>query len=287
MGRAKEAWTIAQQYEGAWGCVEFLCPECKELSDVEIEIPEIHEHLKLECSECGATFDAEVDFFYDPPEITLTKHSSNNVKLNIDNIYLEGYDSLPPPDNPYSIFQVALQEIRDIALSPSKWDGTTTLNRMLFMQSFSAFEAYLCDRYINLVLSNTDNIELIVNKHDVIKKATLSMPNLYSQRELSVDIIIKNIILNEIHKTSFHKFSKVITLFKIYDIEMFPNTEEQDTLFKARIYRHDCVHRNGYDSDGNELDIITKEYVLNILTIMANVATFIEDKIIYKNSLVP
>jgi hypothetical protein len=40
-------------------------------------------------------------------------------------------------------------------------------------------------------------------------------------------------------------------------------TQEKATLFKAVILRHDCVHRNGFDKDGNELKVFTKAFVQN------------------------
>jgi hypothetical protein len=34
------------------------------------------------------------------------------------------------------------------------------------------------------------------------------------------------------------------------------------------MHRHDCVHRNGFDKDGNRLFIFTKEYIEEIATLM-------------------
>ena len=36
---------------------------------------------------------------------------------------------------------------------------------------------------------------------------------------------------------------------------------DKASLFKAVILRHDCVHRNGFDKDGNELKVFTKRFV--------------------------
>jgi len=55
---------------------------------------------------------------------------------------------------------------------------------------------------------------------------------------------------------------------------------KKDGLFKAIEYRHDCVHRNGYDSEGNRLEIFTKEYVQEIADIMKDLVEDIE-KVVY------
>jgi hypothetical protein len=36
---------------------------------------------------------------------------------------------------------------------------------------------------------------------------------------------------------------------------------DKDRLFQAIKYRHDCVHRNGFDAEGNELTIFTRQFV--------------------------
>jgi len=36
---------------------------------------------------------------------------------------------------------------------------------------------------------------------------------------------------------------------------------DKQSLFKAVMLRHDCVHRNGFDRDGNELKVFTKAFV--------------------------
>ena len=37
--------------------------------------------------------------------------------------------------------------------------------------------------------------------------------------------------------------------------------QDKPSLFKAVILRHDCVHRNGFDKEGNELKIFSKSFV--------------------------
>jgi hypothetical protein len=38
-------------------------------------------------------------------------------------------------------------------------------------------------------------------------------------------------------------------------------TNDNPSLFKAVMLRHDCVHRHGFDKNGNELKVFTKAFV--------------------------
>jgi hypothetical protein len=47
-------------------------------------------------------------------------------------------------------------------------------------------------------------------------------------------------------------------------------------IFRAINYRHDCVHRNGFDKDGKKLDLFTKKYVQSVADEMREIVDGIE-----------
>jgi hypothetical protein len=54
------------------------------------------------------------------------------------------------------------------------------------------------------------------------------------------------------------------------DIDLFKllGNENKATLLRAVEHRHDCVHRNGTDKEGNRLEVFTKEYVIQVGEVM-------------------
>ena len=50
------------------------------------------------------------------------------------------------------------------------------------------------------------------------------------------------------------------------------------TLEQAIVYRHDCVHRNGYDHDGNKLELFTPDYIAKIHDLLKDLALEIMGK---------
>ncbi|SMC34095.1 hypothetical protein SAMN06272759_101636 [Novosphingobium sp. B1] len=51
----------------------------------------------------------------------------------------------------------------------------------------------------------------------------------------------------------------------LYDIALgiriLDLTSDKTALFAAIMLRHDCVHRNGFDKNGNELSVFTRSFV--------------------------
>ena len=45
-------------------------------------------------------------------------------------------------------------------------------------------------------------------------------------------------------------------------IRILPLATDKGSLMRAILRRHDCVHSNGYDKQGNKLDDFTQAYVL-------------------------
>lgn len=64
--------------------------------------------------------------------------------------------------------------------------------------------------------------------------------------------------------------------FEVDILAMFGN--DTPTVLKAIEHRHDCVHRNGRDRDGKELDVFTNQYVAQIGQLLYRVASQIEFK---------
>jgi len=58
----------------------------------------------------------------------------------------------------------------------------------------------------------------------------------------------------------------------------------KDDLFKAVSLRHDCIHRNGFDKDGNELTVFTKQFVQEQANLIRNSVEKIEKAVRARDS---
>jgi hypothetical protein len=59
-------------------------------------------------------------------------------------------------------------------------------------------------------------------------------------------------------------------------LNLTPNKAE---LFTAVKLRHDCVHRNGFDKDGNELTVFTKAFVSETADLVRDFVESIENAV--------
>lgn len=286
MGRAKQKMIEDEEYEWTETLVAFTCPECGKLSDGSAEAPkivdiddyELNVDIEVQCIWCNDIFSAEFSknqtgfklIFDDYPE-TLGK---------VDPVYFDNYSDddwyeepffYDQPKKPLPVFQEAYLELIDSIRLHAVDDGNSSMNRMFFSQSFSIFEAYLCDTYLNLVFLNHDNKKLFINKHKGVNDISLSLSELMKNSELVVSEIVRKKLTQVIKGTLFHNLDKAMALFKFYQIDLFSRDEEKKLLFKAVKYRHHAVHRNGCDLDGNKLDVYSKSYIVEIAETMMEV----------------
>ena len=91
-------------------------------------------------------------------------------------------------------------------------------------------------------------------------------------------------IRNYLRSILYHNLAKVHVMYKkALRVDVFKalGDEKKIVLFKAVDYRHDCVHRNGFDKDGNKLDVFTKEFVQGVADIAKELVNFIHINILF------
>jgi hypothetical protein len=92
---------------------------------------------------------------------------------------------------------------------------------------------------------------------------------------------VQSEVLSYLRSIVYHNIPKVRALYSIAaDIDLFDLLgADNEKLFKAIEYRHDCVHRNGRDSQGNRLEVFTKEYVQETADMMKALVSKVETKV--------
>lgn len=117
------------------------------------------------------------------------------------------------------------------------------LYRLLYANIISKLEAFLCDTIVNYVLSSEAHKRWFVQKYAPLADQKFQMSAIYAKYE-SLDKIIKGALISIV----YHDIKLVRSLYKkVADIEL-PNTK---AIEDAIAIRHDIVHRNGKDKEGN------------------------------------
>lgn len=161
------------------------------------------------------------------------------------------------PADPFTIFMDSYHHTGVLLADFGKDHGRDLVNRLVFSQQVTALEAYLGDTLLNKVAADPTATQRLIDKDDDLsnQKFTLTQirnePNLVARR---VRVHLRSIL--------YHNLAKVDVLYDIaLGIRILDLTSDRAALFKAIKLRHDCVHRNGFDKDGNELSVFTRTFV--------------------------
>ena len=137
------------------------------------------------------------------------------------------------------------------------------LYRLLYANIISKLEAFLCDTIVNYVLSCETHKRRFVQNYEPLATQKIQMSAIYAKYEC-LDTIIRGALTRIV----YHNIELVRKLYKkVVDIEL-PNTE---LVEDAITIRHDIVHRNGKDKEGNfhtvtRIDVeILSDHVLDFI----------------------
>ncbi|RWH52861.1 MAG: hypothetical protein EOQ82_24845 [Mesorhizobium sp.] len=161
------------------------------------------------------------------------------------------------PDNPFTIFMSSYHHTGDLLADHGSDSGGHLVNRMIFSHQITAMEAYLADRLIKEIEADPDAIQRLLDRDDDLAKEKFTLA------EVSKDpTLVERKVREHLRSIQYHNLAKVDVLYTIaLGIRILNLAKEKPSLFKAVMLRHDCVHRNGFDKDGNELKVFTKAFV--------------------------
>lgn len=142
------------------------------------------------------------------------------------------------------------------------------LYRTLYANVISSMEAYLSDRLIQKVMSSEETKRKFVEGFKDYKDEKIAVSDIFKHLENLDSRIIKT--LREI---IYHKLPRVKNIYNsVLGINLGEKIVISD-LMKCIGIRHDIVHRNGKDKEGNLQDI-SKE---DVLELAEKVSKFIEN----------
>jgi hypothetical protein len=123
---------------------------------------------------------------------------------------------------------------------------------MLYVNLIASMEAYLADTFIKSVLENEEYKRKFIETFKDFRKQQIPLRAIYEKMD-GIDEFISNTLRDVV----YHNLGKVRKMYKdTLDVDL-GNIEK---LAKAISKRHDIVHRNCKDKEGNDV-IINKEDV--------------------------
>ena len=142
---------------------------------------------------------------------------------------------------------------------------------MLFGHVVATVEAYLSSTFIHYALSSENHMRRLVENDPEFAKRKFSVQEIFTKREE-----LKNDLSEYLKGLIFHDIAKVKPLYSsVLEVDF----GDAKWLFHAVLIRHHCVHRAGYDKDGNEVDL-KKEDVVTLTNQSMELAHEIESTLI-------
>lgn len=126
---------------------------------------------------------------------------------------------------------------------------------MLFGHVVATLEAYLSSTFIHYALSSENHMRRLVENDPEFAKRKFTVQEIFTKRDE-----LKNDLREYLKGLIFHDIAKIKPLYSsVLEVDF----GEVKWLFQAVLIRHHCVHRAGYDKDGDEVDL-KKEDVIKL-----------------------
>lgn len=270
----------------------FVCPVCKKEACATVEVPEVDwcvEPLSdslseddgvMECDQCGEFFAINIQNSPAGCFIELVEHP--NVEVDAEEAPFASDDSQENewlndfiPQSPYDVYNSNYHHLGEVLSECSGGESgvikrsAAVIQRMIFAETISSMEAFLGDTLITAVLNNPKAMQRLtmrdkdLSEEKVSLNAILANPNVVSDK---VRIHLKGLL--------YHNLQKVAAIFRIaLEVNIFPDEDLKVRLLKLVQLRHDVVHRNGRDKNGEEHSF-PAEWVTEA---MEDVRTFVQN----------
>ncbi|WP_065898236.1 hypothetical protein [Pseudomonas sp. 24 E 13] len=254
----------------------FECPECGELTEVEVDVPEVdwcveplsdsltEDDTDIQCGRCGESFSAHVQnspagCFIELDEYPEVEINADEAPFSADGPDEEDWLNEKQPERPYKEFINSYHHLGDV-LAEYGDEGRGILknsgpviNRMVFASAISAMEAYLNDTLVNAVSADPVSMERLVAGDKVL-----------AAERISLEMILKdsNVVFAKVQGylqgLLYHNLAKVGVIYKIaLNVDIFSDAALKTRLHQIVKLRHDVVHRNGRDESGIEHNFTT------------------------------
>ena len=256
--------------------IKFDCDACGALVDSEeIFVPspdysaekasdsQVMEEGYAVCEQCSKQFEIDIYVTYAGATGEIRDYENNSSSISVIES-MEDYDENEllwdiESTKQVEIYQRHIQSINNILTLTSKFDPTIEFSTLVMLHGFTvtAVESFLSSVFIHVVTNSDDLIIKFIAIDSELKKRRVSLKDIYREQDQ-----LKITVANRLKSISFHNIDTIRPLFKSVMGYDFGNIT---WLSEAVLIRHDCVHRAGYNKDGDKV-IITAESISDLIT---------------------
>lgn len=148
-------------------------------------------------------------------------------------------------------FQNHLKSVNSLLDHPLEEQTEFSLFVMLYAHIVASTELFLSSVFIREVTNSDKLIRKLVESDPFFCDKSFKLNEIYKENEG-----LKTTVANYLKDLIFHKLDKIKPMYKTVLGFDFGNIS---WLFRAVLKRHDCVHRAGYDKEGNKITVTSDE----------------------------
>jgi hypothetical protein len=258
---------VATPFEAPW-------PDSSDEIDADATIAQVY---PAQCESCLSSYEVEVIASVAGHEANLIGHPETPVTIQEP----EDFDALAerweiPAPHPYVIFADAYEEVRFMVRELYGSDARNgSLHRMLFVHLFSMIEAYLADTVIGLSQRDSAVRRRLLEQLDGLRE--VKVPLIDAERGAD---LVRDSVRDHLRHQQYHRFDFVDRLYRIaIGSGILPGDKAgRADLFEAVRKRHDCVHRNGRDLEGNVHEVTGGE-LLHLGDLFLGIVTALDERV--------
>jgi hypothetical protein len=169
-------------------------------------------------------------------------------------------------------FQIFESQVANATLLLNTDIDESTKNTLLIMLHgfiIAALEGYLSSTFIHHVTNSEILTKKLVESDDYFAGISLKLSEIFEKKDA-----IKTKVASYLHTVIFHNVGKANFLYKaVFEVDF----GKIDWFYKAVHIRHDCVHRAGFDNEGNGVEL-SKESILTLITKSKDLVEHVETR---------
>lgn len=267
--------------------ITWVCPNCGKLNITKIAPPQPDLSAETDC-DSQSQEDSDVECRHCNHQINVTMctgmwSSKGDIDVEDGHFYVD--DGFLEPDDDYDDddyynnvkFEDSHNDTLEIleAIKDLSPEHQNKLCMLLYANVITKMETFLCDTLKQYVMSDKEQKKRFVSTYEPLKKGKLTYGEIYEKYD-SLDDIIKE----KLAEIIYHRMEQVSEIYKnVIDIDINPS----EKIYRAIQNRHNIVHRNGKDKEGNLLNI-SKEEVKELSEYMVDYINDIKEKIEQKEN---
>lgn len=237
------------------------CPEPNYMADRNKD-SYVESDDEIDCEDCGENYQVVIMNSFGGADVYI---DGGNVEVHSGVPYFDQEDLdddmywREEPSEQLRILNSHLDSAESLLKIDVAQHNAFSLNVMIYGHVVAATEGFLSSVFIKTTTRSEDLIRRLIETDPKFSEMKFSMSQLFKERES-----IKGTVAAYLQNLIFHDLKKVKPMYKaVLGLDL----GDIDWLFKAVSKRHDCVHRAGYDKEGNQISFENDELQVLLLSV--------------------